>query len=50
LKTEKGKNIGGSAGILNMFVTTGDAIRDRGVDMNVWAAMATDGVVMIAGM
>jgi hypothetical protein len=30
------KNVGGSAGILNMFVTNGDAIRDRrGVDMKV---------------
>ena len=37
LKTEnEKKNIGGSAGILNMFVTNGDAIRDRrGVDMKV---------------
>jgi len=33
-------NIGGSAGILNMFVTNGDAIRDRrGGDMSLWAAI-----------
>jgi hypothetical protein len=46
-------NIGGSAGILNMFVTNGDAIRDRGGLISVGrdqGAMATDGVVMIAGM
>jgi hypothetical protein len=34
------KNIGGSAGILNMFVTNGDVIRDRGgVDISLWAAI-----------
>jgi hypothetical protein len=44
------KNVGGSAGILNMFVTNGDAIRDRGGDISLWAVMASGGVVMISKM
>jgi hypothetical protein len=33
-----------------MFVTNGDAIVTGGVDISLWAAMASGGVVMIAKM